>query len=259
MKLLICLLTACITFASYADAPINYHVKTQLELTDGSVLIGFVETSGYGGCEYSAKDKKFKVFTNGGTESQLLTNDYFFKEFIQGKSEEFPDNKIPETITIYKKIYKLNYFPLKKEADSSGEASDDYLLAHYAVLANDIIAIKRSDIKKATVLNCENIDEAGLLTLSKEKIELLQKPDNAILSKEPLNLISYNPNFNTPQQLAKLIKQSSLIQAHYQSVYDNGEYVGEDWIGTLSEEEIKQFQKELPYGILFLYYWSSGC
>lgn len=190
----------------YADIPITYVVNSELELSNGTKISGFLESGGYGGCKYSKKEKQWKIFvfeSDSGKEVSL-TDEYFFKHFIQNKNELF---------SIYRKIYNLSYLPKSRNKIISEASAQDFMRTSFTgVLDSEEVKINPLLVKSARVLKCKELNVAPVVILNKEELDLLMKPSNAFFSVEHypdgnVSLISYNSQWDTPDKLQTLLKE----------------------------------------------------
>lgn len=243
---------------SYASLPTNYSLKSELELMDGTKMIGIILDTGNGCMESTAENKIMvgNIWAWPEENNVPLTDEFFLERFVRhpiiyDENGEVT-SKIPDTFIMYKKIHKFNYFPKEKE-----NAFCHNRMACWATLKSDEIEIKRSSVKKIHALSCEELGDAPVLEdLDEKQIQLLQKPAEAFFDVEQegvtVNLISYNSKFNTTQKLQDLIKDFLKKRGQKDKLNKAGSQEEFDFSQIANYE--KEFRASLPEDIQLLIY-----
>lgn len=236
---------------SYASLPNLFFIECELELKNGSKVTGFLEAWD-DGCEYSKEKKAYIIDDYGGEGKLLLTDDYLLKRYLHKEDG-------PSSIEIYKEIHELHYLPKLKSKIND----DTYIprISSVGIRDSDVIEINNNMIRKAHVIKCIILKDevfADPLILNKRELEALEKPAKAFFSVENypdgvVSLISYNPDWDTPDKLKSLLKK--FINTKKFVKLDYGEDPNAWWNPIYKEEDEKEFRQQyLPKDIILLIY-----
>jgi hypothetical protein len=232
-----------------AGAPSPLILEVSLTLKSGTKQTGFIVSNDNNSCEPVSHKKSQYVlvgtsYDNGEEKTFRFNTPDLLKELSNGSE-----------INLESKLFSLNYLPKDKSQSSSVEGLKNRL-AFYA-FPPDSKKMRIADIASVSILKCTDLDQViDPLTLDLEIIKSLDKPALAFFADEVdlegmVNLISYNPQYDTLAKLENILKDfASKYPVHRKNV--RGEEFP-SWYSIYANE--KEFRKDfLPPQVFLLMY-----
>ena len=232
-----------------AGAPSPLILEVSLTLKSGTKQSGFIVSNDNNSCEPIPRKKSQYVLVgtsyDNGEEKTFRFNTQDLLKELSNESE----------VNLESKLFYLNYLPKDKIQSSSVEGLKNRLA--YSAFPPDTKKIKISEIDSVSILKCTELDQVvDPLTLDLEIIKSLDKPALAFFADEVdlegmVNLISYNPQYDTLAKLENILKDfASKYPVHRKNAHSE-EFPY--WYSIYANE--KEFRKDfLPPQVYLLMY-----